>query len=435
MCLFDGRLQENFSNEDILTCGCSGGNPCLTGIQVNVVTCNHTQSNGVLVVIKDQHGTTIASGTTAGIVPGTVIFLNFPCDMSATYDITISKTGFTTINQTLPVVCCQSNTFMFNLLANPLPMITVNFHVASCESGETPHPACSDCLHTNSQPGIAGVIVGVTVNGSLISCATNANGDCTITFPVNSNGARYPISATGGACVQPYVHNASDDIVDTCLTQTASRCVILPIDPTCHCLCCQNPRPNVLFLTDSVYGVVTLTWGLCADGNFRYTGSKTVAFTGACGCPADSVFINYFLDCPCITTSDTPIDTTYSFFVCYTQYDFIEVCGGLFLRHSCPGTQDPVHPGVVCYSGINQIPWCPAPVVGENGNNLLTGWPFLRTSIQNTTAKCSVPLHLIFDGTPGVNCAAGGGGGGPCLWHGVPCPSPWPTGVTFTVTE
>jgi hypothetical protein len=429
VCLEDGRLIEFYETEDSLTCGC-GGQTCVTTVRIDLITCYPPDGNGASVVIKDQHGTTIASGTTAG-AQNTALFLNFPCDNSATYTVTITKTGFTTITQSLDIVCCQFNYFTFNFNRNPIPQITVNFHVASCGCTEY-NTACSQCGTTNSEPGISGVTVGVTVAGTYISCGTNANGDCTITFPVHSNGMCYPVTTLDGPCVLAGPTNCFTNVqvCDNCTTRTYSQCLVVAVDPTCKCFCCETPRPIDLFLTDSVYGDVDLTWGFLPDGSQGYIGTKIVGFAGACGCPAETTQIWYYLQCPCQPPpANVPTDTVYYLFMCYTAYSFLEVCTLIdVLWHSCPGPLDNANKTDYCGSG-NMGLNCTSPI------GLIEHTPFFGNLLANTTAKCAVPLNILFTYVPPTICTAPAFGGGPCLWHGVQCPTPWPDGATFTVTQ
>ncbi len=378
----------------------------LTSITGRINACNNNDTNGFTIVITDHLGATIASQTTNSIPAGQFIFL-IHCVPGETYTFTVSKTGYTTVTQVVPIVCCQPNTVNFDVVQNPAPFITVNFHAASCESGEV-DPACAPCQNTQSQPGIENVVVGLTVGGRLLSCVTDGNGDCTLTFPATQNNAIYPVSAAGGACVRPYVHNPFDDVLDSCTTQTLSRCVVMPADPRCHCFCCQNPRPDPLFLTDSVYGQVTMNW----TGS-EYSGAKLGAFAGGCGCPAALTSIDYTFRCGC--NSGPPClpgdcETTYGLTICYSAYN-------LFMGCDCPGPVSPIlHPVAACDPGHGN-PACAPNII------LLDGVAF-----QNVTAKCAVPLNVVFtrgNPCPGMlTCGAG-----------VSCPSPWVGPASWTVTE
>ncbi len=248
-------------------------------------------------------------------------------------------------------------------------------------------------------------------------CTTNANGDCSISFQANALNARYPISATGGTCVLQYVYNSFDDVFDTCNSNTLDRCIVLPLDPACNCFCCQNPRPSNLFLTDSVYGAVNLTWNAAQN---LYTGTTVGHFAGACGCPAAATTISYKLGCGCLGGANS--GTSYILSVCYTVYFHIETCGTGQQGHDCPGPLDPMNPAQTCGCGHCD----PNPSISLFGC-------FTNAISNNTTFHCAKPLNIVFSVTvlPIQLCT----NGRPCLWNGTLCPPPWIGSAAWTVTE
>lgn len=184
------------------------------------------------------------------------------------YVATASKAGFTTVSANFTVSSCSTTPVNLSpITLQPTPA-AVTIHVVGCSA-------------------LPGASVSIVQGGTTQSGTTDGSGNVSFTLDsgvqatITTTAVRW---ATATNFVTPSGCSAN--------TVTVTMTVVSGSNYKCSCPC-PYPQKPTLFLTDSIYGAVTLTYVT----GLQWTGTKTVGFAGCGACPAASnVKVNYSFD-------------------------------------------------------------------------------------------------------------------------------------------
>jgi hypothetical protein len=258
--------------------GCSGACACDHGCVCDTMICVKDCSGNPV------DGATITVGSLAPVTLGPTSNCETICIDSlggaGTYVVQVSKSGFTSYNQSLSLSCGGSTTVNLATSGN---ICNIFPYCAWPGGGNNPKPYLG-CTLT-----VAGVqyAQNMSTGGFLVALTGNGSYPCTISCP--------------DSC-----------LYSGTLTVTGTCTISCPIDPVLSCgsnVCCPGgvAYPTTLNLADSVYGAVTLTWDNALQ---LWTGTATVNYAGSgAGCflctAVTGVIITYTWNCAALDISST----------------------------------------------------------------------------------------------------------------------------------
>lgn len=224
---------------------CSG-NPSIVGASVTIT--------------RVSDGVVVASGTTNGSGD-----FSASVDQLGAYSVQASKSGFTTTTTTPTVSACGGTTST----TITLPSITYNLHVHVI--------GCSN----------------LDVAGASVTLSTGESGTTDASGLINFDGLNSTLSRTMTTSGTGFIDDVRDVSSGPCVTQNVTvsiAAVALAAGYECTNCLCSYPLADILTLTDSRYGPVTLTYNAVSG---YWEGSQTVAYAGGGSCPADNVDVIY----------------------------------------------------------------------------------------------------------------------------------------------
>lgn len=241
----------------------TGCNCCSCGaIRAVVRVCpGPTAVVSATVTVKDSLGATVGTCTTDASGICTVAIPS-----AGTYTVTAAKSGQVTTTVTATVTCTTTDVIV--------------------ELGRVLSVTVRGCAVTGLANTIAGATVTATLGADSYTGTTNGSG--VIAIPIQANGT-YTVTVTEATGRLTY----SASVVVACGTTTHTANMTAAagyhcIDWTSAWGCAPYPIADTLFLTDALYGAVTLTW----NGTNAWVGTKTIT-TPACNlgsfsCPSQA---------------------------------------------------------------------------------------------------------------------------------------------------
>lgn len=264
---------------------CPGPMACCSGCACTVTVCVQGCGGGTIAGAVVTLGSLASLITQAGGCTNT--FCIDPLGGAGSYLLTVSMTGYYTYSETKSVTCGGTITVkLLPITGQPSAIFTV-----------------TGCC---GQP-----LPGATVTIAGASYTTNSSGQVSLgitdagTYPWSISKARF-VTKTGSLTLTAC--SAGGTAVNATLVPASGfQCGPGNTSGSAFPHKLADPVPTTLFLMDSVYGAVTLTYS--ATPTPGWYGSLAVGTTPAiCGCPGSGTTISYVLtQCPGGYSSSFPV--------------------------------------------------------------------------------------------------------------------------------